>query len=199
MSAQIKLFADNAADGIDAASATANVGDGQDEQALLDELCVQYQTLRDEVAAVVAQRSQQAVQLAQAGADGLRSNIRSAPGTSIALAAIAGGLIAVLATSRRVEPTWREAAQTSARNAAHRAQTSLRSVDIDALADRIRHSAESSFSNARDQASGIVPGLERLAHTISTMDASALTPAIEKGTSWIKSVWDKLPTSTMAK
>ena len=199
MSAQVKLFTGDAVDGVGGGAAIDPSVTGHDEQALLDDLRAQYEALRDEVAAVVSHRSQQALHLAQDGTDGLRSSIRSAPGTSIALAAVAGGLLAVLVTSRRAEPTWSDTVQTSARKIAHRAQTALRSADIEALADRLRHSADNSIASARGQVSGIVPGLERLAHTISSMDASAFTPAIEKSASWIKSVWDKLPATPSIK
>jgi ElaB/YqjD/DUF883 family membrane-anchored ribosome-binding protein len=196
MSAQIKLFTgdtppENNEPSMSAMSSTGSTT-GTDEQAILDDLRAQYDKLRDEVTAVISERTEQAARLARDGADGLRSQIRSAPGTSIALAVLAGGLIGVLLTSRR-ELTWGETAQNSVRDTAHRYQAALRNVDINDLAERLRRSADSTLSSTRDQASGIIPGLERLAQSLSTMDSSSFTPAIEKGTSWLKSVWDKLP------
>lgn len=202
MSAKIKLFTGEAVDTMGEVGGAASIGPsttGNDEQALLDELRAQYEKLRDEVAAVVSHRTQQARDLAQDGADGLRSSIRAAPGSSIALAAVAGGLIAVLLTSRRPEPTWSDTFQSSAGKFAHRAQAALRTADIEALADQLRQSADNSFASARGQMSGIVPGLERLAEKLSSMDASALSPAIEKSASWLKSVWDKLPAAPSMK
>ena len=198
MSAQVKLFSgdaqhDNTEPSTSALAST--VPASQDDQAVLAELRAQYEKLRNEVGTIVAERSEQAAQLAQDGADELRSYIRSAPGTSIALAALAGGLVAVIATSRRADPTW----QDSARNTAHLYQAALRNTDINELADRLRQTAESSLASTRDQAAGIMPGLERLAQTLSTMDSSTFAPAIEKGTSWLRSVWDKLPPASTTK
>lgn len=199
MSAQVKLFTGDAVDGVSGGAAIDPAASGQDEQVLLDDLRAQYEALRDEVALVVSHRSQQALDLAHDSADALRSSIRSAPGTSIALAAVAGGLIAALLTSRRAEPTWTDSVQTSAQKIAHRAHGVWRSPDIEALADRLRHSADNSIASAQGQVSGIVPGLERLAQTISSMDTSAFTPAIEKSASWLKSVWEKLPAAPSMK
>ncbi|MEQ1696344.1 MAG: hypothetical protein ABL901_10945 [Hyphomicrobiaceae bacterium] len=197
MSAQVKMFTNGTQDEPRDASAMAagtGVG-GHDDQAALDELRAQYEQLRGEVAAVVAKRTHQAAQLAQAGTDGLRSQIRSAPGTSLALAVIAGGLIAVLVTNRRAERTWSERVQDTARDAANRTQSAFHNADINDLASRLRRSAESSFAQTREQAAGVIPGLERLAQSLSTMDSSTFTPAIEKGTSWLKALWDKLPSA----
>lgn len=201
MSAQPKLFANagtlDEAGNVAAMASHADVGSpgagDQENQAILDELRAQYESLREEVAATVSKRAQQAAQLAQDGAGELRSQIRSAPGTSLALALIAGGLVAVLITSRRTEPAWTERIQDSARDAANRYQTAFRNADFNDLAGQVRRAAESSYAGARDQAAGMVPTIERLAHSLSTMDSSSFSPAIEKGTSWLKAVWDKLP------
>ena len=193
MSAQVKLFTGDAEPSMSAVASSGTAG--HDDQAVLDDLRAQYEKLSNEVAAIVSERSGQAAQLAQDGADELRSHIRSAPGTSIALAAFAGGLVAVIAASRRADPTW----QDSARNTAHRYQAALRNADINELADRLRQTAESSLASTRNQAAGIMPGLERLAQSLSSMDSSTFGPAIEKGSSWLKAVWDKLPPAPTSK
>lgn len=164
--------------------ASAPGGDEAGALALLDDLRAQYETLRHDVAAAVAHRAEQASQLAAEGADGLRSQIRSAPVVSLAIAAAAGGLIAVLLTKRTRELTWQEKATSYG--------SSLRDVDMKQLAERLRRSADATYETAREQASGIMPSVERLAQSLSTMDTSAFTPAIEKGTSLFKSAWNSI-------
>lgn len=159
-----------------------------DAQAVLDDLRKQYETLRGEVASAVSLRAEQASKLAAEGADGLRSQIRSQPVASLAIAAVAGGLIAVLLTQTVREPTWQEKAS--------RYGSSLRDIDLGNIAERLRNSADAAYSSAREQASGIMPSVERLAQSLSAMDTTTFQPAIEKGTSLFKSLWNSVVSVT---
>jgi len=161
--------------------AVAAAGSDASALALLEDLRVQFESLRRDVAATVAHRAEQAAQVAADGAEGLRTQIRAAPVVSLAVAAVVGGLIAVLLTQRSREPGWLE------RAASYR--PSLPDIGLKDAADRMRRSADATYESVREQASGIMPSVERLAQTLSTMDASAFTPAIEKGTSLFKSIW----------
>ena len=195
MTAHVQLFPNNPQEGdhqvnntsamkaatVDPMASNAN---DTDAQALLNDLRSQYESLRNDVSAAVAKRAEQASELAGQGADTLRTQIRSAPVASIAAAVLAGGVLAVLLVPRRPEPTWRDTAV--------RYGNSLRDVDVAELANSLRRSADNTLTSARDQAAGFMPSVERLAQSLSTVDSSTFSPAIEKGTELLRSVWGKV-------
>jgi hypothetical protein len=147
-------------------------------QSLLDDLNAQLVSLRTEIQSLAAQGANQVASIAHDGADGLRDQIRKAPVLSLGLALVAGSLIAIAVTARPATPaTWRD------RIEPYRAQ--LPDIDVNTLMSRARQAAH----QTGEAASSIVPGVERLAQAIASMDATTLQPAIERGSDWVRSIW----------
>ena len=134
--------------------------------------------LKNDIAGIAERRAAAVTSGISYGAEQVRTEIRKAPVAAIAVAAIAGVLFgAALASRRPQEPMWRETAR--------RYQNVVRD-DVDALVARARSVAH----EAQGASSRIMPSVERLAQTLSQMDVNgALSPAIEKGTTLLKSWW----------
>ena len=161
---------------------TAGSPHHDDEMALtLAELRQTLVKLQSDVANLAERR---AAAVARGVADGsafLQGEIRKAPGIAIAVAALAGVLVAVAVTSGRpAEPAWRQAAR--------RYQSAV-SDDMDALLAR----ANRVGGGVREAASGLMPSVERLVQKFSEMDVnSQLAPALEQGSTVLRSAWQAL-------
>lgn len=148
---------------------------------VLSELRTTLAKLRSDVAAVAERRAAAVATSVADGAEQLRGEIRKAPGIAIAVAALAGILIAVAVTSGRPqEPAWRQTA---------RRYRSAMSDDVDALMAQ----ASRVGGGVRDATSGLMPSIERLAQKLSEMDLNnQLAPALEKGSTLLRSAWQTL-------
>ena len=144
----------------------------------LTELRATLERLTHDVALVAERRAAAAAKCVADGADGLRSGIRQAPVTSLAVAVVAGALLAVvLTTGRSAEPAWRQSAR--------RYGSAMRD-EMDAMMVGARRAAD----DARASTAGIMPSVERLAQTLAQMDVSStLAPAVEKGSAILRSMW----------
>jgi ElaB/YqjD/DUF883 family membrane-anchored ribosome-binding protein len=147
----------------------------------LSELRASLDKLKADVTSVAERRASAIAKSVTKSADQLAVEIRKAPGTSIAIATLAGVLLAVVITSGRpAEPTWRRTA---------RAYQDQARGELDALMARARHVAD----DARGTASGIMPSVERLVKNFSEMDVnSTLAPAIEKGSTMMRTAWQAM-------
>ena len=177
-----QLFSVTDAAGFGGNDAKANGSHSQDdEMASLTELRAALGKLQSEVATMAERRAAEVAASVTDGAEQLRGEIRKSPGIAIAVAAMAGILIAVAVTSGRpAEPAWRQTAR--------RYRTAM-SDDVDALLAQ----ASRVGGGARDAASGLMPSVERLVQKFSEMDVNnQLAPALEKGSTLLRSAWQTL-------
>ena len=163
--------------GNDPSSARAELSE-DDQMGVLAELRTKLDGLKRDVAVAAEYRAAALLQGVAEGADDLRREIRRAPGISLAVATLAGVLLAVALTSgRQPEQSWRQTA---------RRYQSAAQDEMDRLLSRARHVAD----DARGSAAGIYPSVERLADRLSQMDiGGTLAPAIEKGSSLLRTAW----------
>ena len=175
-----KLFPTTDAAGFGGNDPGTGIGPAKDDEldGVLAELRASLDKLKIEVAAVAERHGEAVSKGVSAGAEQLRTEIRKAPGLALAVAAVTGVVVAIALTSTRpVEPEWRQTAR--------RYQSGIRD-DLDAIMTRARQAAD----DARASTSGLIPSVERLAQTLSQMDVnSTLAPAIEKGSTLLRSAW----------
>ena len=146
----------------------------------LAELRASLEKLKADVSSEAQRRAAAAAVVISDGADQLRGEIRKSPGIALAVAVVAGALVGVAVTrGRPVEPAWQQTA---------RRYRSAMNDDVESLFAR----ADKARSGLRDAASSLMPTIERLAQKLSEMDGTQIAPALEKGSSLLRSAWQTL-------
>jgi hypothetical protein len=150
-----------------------------DMDGILADLRTSVDQLTSDIARVTARTALAATDAISDGADGLRTEIRNAPGISLAVAVTAGVLLAIaVAPSRRDSRTWADVARGPTRD------------DVDAMLSRARMAARDTQEAASSTASSMASNIERLAQYVSQMDArSTLAPAVERGSELLRTAW----------
>lgn len=141
----------------------------------------QLDDLKAAFAASAQRATAQAVQGFETGAHAVSRDIRSAPLISIAIAAAAGIILGIAVTAPRSRRSdWQKTVD--------RVYAHVPDVDMSAVRRRLEDRAE----HARDRAVGLLPTVEQLAQAVSRLEATTFTPMLEKGTTWVRGLWDSL-------
>ena len=152
-----------------------------DTNGALEEIRATIEKLKDDVSTMAERRAMAVSNALSDGAEHLSGEIRKAPGAALVIAAIAGILVGIAVTRARPAPlTWHERAL--------RLPAGI-GEDWNSMTGRARGLVD----DARSSAAGLLPSVERLAQTLSQMDVnSTLAPALEKGTTLLKTAWQSL-------
>ena len=140
----------------------------------------QISTLSSEVARIAAERVEAVKRAAEQGAEHAREAVDDYPLASLALAFGAGALIGLaVVPQRRAASDWRHASVNSVR---------------DDLADYTRQMKRSIRSSATGR--GLMSNLERVADTVSSVDAKAtIGPVWNRIVSWLEVAKDRASTA----
>ena len=140
----------------------------------------QLSALGAEVSRIAEERMSAAKLSAEHGVTYARDVVEEYPLTSLALAFSAGAVIGLaLVPSRRVSMDWRHASVNSVRD------------DLGDYTERLRRSIRSTAMG-----NGIVSNLERVADTVSSVDAKAtIGPVWDRLVSWLEMAKDRASTA----
>ena len=165
---------------------------GQDIGENFSEMKAEIERLTNIVAEVAAHRARQASDMAEQGIDAARQHVRAYPWTSVAVAGIAGALIAVATQSaRQNEPnSWRQLRRSARRqlNDLKRFTPLVQVADVSSVLPNVRMPSIDVASKTRSLADGI----ERMVTALADFDPRAAKgPFVDA----IQQVMKSLPTS----
>jgi hypothetical protein len=166
----------------DVSSAARSVQDTA--ETTIAELRDSVAALAKDVASIAERRTraarETAVETAEAGAAELRRTIRRQPAVSMAVAAAAGAVVALLVVPRfgRATPTSRW----------DRWTPNVTRADLYDLADNIQRSVSRAAHSA---AAPVTPAFERMVDALNRTDSSSFNSILEKAGTWFQRAQDK--------
>jgi ElaB/YqjD/DUF883 family membrane-anchored ribosome-binding protein len=168
----------------EATSAARSVQDTA--ETTITELRDSISALAKEVATIAERRTraarESAVETAEAGATELRRAIRRQPAVSMAVAAAAGAVLALLVVPRFGRST------TAAVSRWDRYAPNVTRADLYDLADNIQRSVSRA---AHSVAAPVTPAFERMVDALSRADTSTFNSILDRAGSWFQKAQDK--------
>lgn len=150
-----------------------------DAHSALADLRRQVDELKRTLGDALERRTAQAAAGIHNGAEQLRHEIRGAPVVAVAIAALAGVLVAIAITQQRPPQTKWQYAQDQVRRA-------MPDIDMGALRERLADAS----TRVRDDAYGLLPSVEQLAQAVSRMESTSIAPMLDKGATFMRGIWD---------